>query len=337
MKIFFALFSFLSFTVSAQEKSIKNIVFEGAGIRGIAYCGAIYELENRGMLPLIEKVGGTSAGAITAMCVSLGYSSAEITGLLYSTNFSKFNDGKFFFAGGINRMNKYFGWYRGDKFVKWLKKIIVKKTGDADISFEELYKKGFKDLYVTATMLNSQKLVILSRKTYPRMKVKDAVRISISIPLYFEAVFIDKEGRTFRHPKSKQGLDIMVDGGFIGNFPIKIFDSIENTDSKDFIVSNSATVGFRIDNDKQIENDRQHKDLADMPVSNLKEYGTAFYNMVIENLNRQTLSENDWKRTISISDGAIGPRLRKLSKSEISALIENGRVATNRFFQTTKK
>ena len=191
----FALFSFLSFAASAQEKSIKNIVFEGAGIRGIAYCGAIHELENRGMLPLIEKVGGTSAGAITALCVSLGYSSDEIAGLLYSTNFSKFNDGKFFFAGGINRMNKYFGWYRGEKFVKWLEKIIVKKTGNADISFEELYKKGFKDLYITATILNAQKLVVLSRKTYPRMKIKDAVRISISIPLYFEAVFIDKEGK----------------------------------------------------------------------------------------------------------------------------------------------
>jgi NTE family protein len=336
MKIFFflVLFPILSFTISAQENTIKNIVFEGAGIRGIAYCGAIHELENRGMLSLVEKVGGTSAGAITAMCVSLGYSSAEIAGLLYSTNFSNFNDGKFFFAGGINRINKYFGWYRGEKFVKWLEKIIVNKTGNADISFEELYKTGFKDLYITATALNSQKLVILSRKTYPGMKVKDAVRISISIPLYFEAVFIDKEGKTFRHPKNKQGLDIMVDGGFIGNFPIKIFDSIENINGKEFIISNSATLGFRIDNDKQIENDRQHKELADMPVNNLKEYGTAFYNMIIENLNRQTLSENDWKRTVSISDGAIGPRLRKLSKSEITALIENGLVATINFFSS---
>src|SRR3990170_6487680 len=99
----FVLFSFLSFSLSAQEKRIKNIVFEGAGLRGIAYCGAIHELEKRNMLPAIEKVGGTSAGALTALCVSLGYSSAEIAGLLYSTKFSKFNDGRFFFIGGINR------------------------------------------------------------------------------------------------------------------------------------------------------------------------------------------------------------------------------------------
>ena len=333
MLFVFALFSFFKLGVSAQENGIKNIVFEGAGIRGIAYCGAISALESKGMLTSIEKVGGTSAGAITALCVSLGYSSPEVAELLYTTNFSKFNDGRFFFAGGINRINKYFGWYRGDKFVKWLEKIIEKKTGNADISFEELYNKGFKDLYVTATVLNKQKLVVLSRKTYPRMKIKDAVRISISIPLYFEAVFVDKEGNTFQRPKNKQGLDIMIDGGFIGNFPIKIFDSIEIINSKEFIIVNNATLGFRIDNDKQIESDNNKKELAVMPVNNLKEYGRAFYNMIIENLNRHNLSDDDWKRTVSISDGNVRPRIRKLSKTEIALLIENGKIATNKFFK----
>src|SRR5690349_12072476 len=109
----FTWFFFLSLILSAQEKNIKNIVFEGAGIRGIAFCGAIQALENKGILPAIEKVGGTSAGAITALCVSLGYSANDITNLLYSTKFSKFNDGRFFLIGGINRFNKYFGWYRG--------------------------------------------------------------------------------------------------------------------------------------------------------------------------------------------------------------------------------
>ncbi len=325
------LFSFQD--TPGQAQVIKNIVFEGAGIRGIAYCGAISELEKRRVLPVIEKVVGTSAGAITALCVALGYSSDEIADLLYSTNFSKFNDGRFFFAGGINRINKYFGWYRGDKLVKWLEKIIEKKTGNADISFEELYNKGFKDLYVTATVLNKQKLVVLSRKTYPRMKVKDAVRISISIPLYFEAVFVDKEGNTFQRPKKKHGLDIMIDGGFIGNFPIKIFDSIEIKNSKEFNLANNATLGFRIDNDKQIESDNNKKELAGMPVNNLKEYGRAFYNMIIENLNRHNLSDDDWKRTVSISDGNVRPRIRKLSKTEIALLIENGKIATNKFFK----
>src|SRR5262245_18966333 len=131
------------------------------------------------------------------------------------------------------------------------------------------------------------------------MKIKDAVRISASMPLYFEAVFIDKDGKVMQHPKQKDGLDIMVDGGFTGNFPIRLFDSSG---------CNHSTLGFRIDSDEQIESDHASKDIAPMPVGNFKQYMNAFYNMVIQNLNRQRLTDEDWQRTVSISDGRVGPR-----------------------------
>jgi NTE family protein len=319
----FVLTSFQYILFAQAKPVIKNLVFEGAGIRGIAYCGVISELETRNMLPQVEKVGGTSAGAIMALTVSLGYSGKDIQDIIAVTNFKKFNDGNYFFAGGINRVNKYFGWFRGVKFQKWLEKIICKKTGNHDITFEELHKKGFKDLYITGTCLNKQQLIIFSNETYPKMKIKDAVRISMSIPLYFEAVFIDGEGRVIPRPRKKQGLDIMVDGGFTGNFPIRIFDSIQQT--------NFSTLGFRIDSDEQIQNDRKSKTIAAMPVTSLKQYMNAFYNIIIENLNRQQLNEDDWKRTISISDGKIGPRIRKLSAEEITILINNGKQATKTY------
>ena len=56
------------------------------------------ELENKGMLAGIEKVGGTSAGAITALCISLGIFSQLKSQIFYiQPNFQKFNDGRFFF------------------------------------------------------------------------------------------------------------------------------------------------------------------------------------------------------------------------------------------------
>jgi NTE family protein len=312
----------LSLTLSAQTKpAIKNLVFEGAGIRGVAYCGAIQELESKDIMPSVQKVAGTSAGAITALAISLGYSGNEIQRIIAGTNFRKFNDGKYLFPGGINRTNKYFGWYRGNKFEDWIEEIIEEKTGNTDITFEQLHQLGFKDLYVTGTCINKQQLVIFSRETYPAMKVKDAVRISMSVPLYFEAVFVDSSGNVVHHPRQKDGLDVMVDGGFIGNFPIKIFDTLSHT--------NSATIGFRIDTEDQIKNDKRGLNLAAMPVNNFKQYIGAFYNIVIENLNRSQLTNDDWKRTVSISDGGIGPRIRKLSPKEIETLINNGRVATN--------
>lgn len=324
---------YLHCLAAAQDSNIKNLVFEGAGLRGIAYCGAIRELESKNLIAGVEKVGGTSAGAVTALCISLGYTSDEIARLLYATNFKKFNDGRFFFPGGINRMKKYFGWYRGEKLNRWLEKIIKDKTGNENMNFQELYNKGYKDLYVTATVLNRQKLIVLSRHNYPQMRLKDAVRISMSIPFYFEAPFIDSTGKLIRRPASTEGLDIMVDGGLTGNFPIHIFDSAFTRNSRKEYIANMATLGFRIDNERQIVNDKKERELVNMPVTNLKEYTAAFYNMMIENLNRQSLTTDDWRRTVSISDAEIAPRIRKLSKAEITSLIENGNIATREYFR----
>lgn len=310
--------------VQAQSSpAIKNLVFEGAGIRGIAYCGAIQELEAKNLMTNIEKVGGTSSGAIVAMMISLGYTGRDIEGFIATTKFKKLNDGGFFFIGGINRIKKYFGWYKGRRAEKWLGKIIEGKTGNADITFEELHQKRFKDLYVTGTSLTKQKPVIFSRLTYPKMKVRDAVRISISIPFYFEPVFIDSNGRVLYHPKQKKGLDILVDGGIIENFPIHIFDKA---------LPDLNTIGFRMDHEAQIESDKLDRALAEMQVGNLNEYFKAFYSIVIENLNRQNLTDIDWQRTVSISDGNVQPRVRKLLKKEINILIENGRKAVRARF-----
>jgi NTE family protein len=320
MKKSLLLFPVLAFQfMQAQTPpAIKNLVFEGAGVRGIAYCGAVQEMESKKMMDSIQRVGGTSSGAIIALTISLGYSGKEIENIISKTNFKKFNDGNFFFIGGINRLNKYFGWYKGKKIEKWLEKMIKEKTGNENITFEELHQKGFKDLYITGTSLNRQKALVFSYETYPKMKIKDAVRISSSIPLYFEPIFIDSSGKTFDRPRQKQGFDMMVDGGILENFPIHIFDKQQ---------PDPYTVGFRIDHDPQIKNDKVDRTLAEMPVDDLKQYFGAFYNIVIENLNRQQLTITDWQRTVSISDGNVLPKVRKLSKEEISILIENGRKA----------
>ena len=320
--LLFPLFAF-QLLQAQPPPAIKNLVFEGAGVRGIAYCGAVQEMESKKMMDSIERVGGTSSGAIIALTISLGYSGKEIENIISKTNFKKFNDGGFFFIGGIYRLNKYFGWYKGKKFRKWLEKMIKEKTENENITFEELRQKGFKSLYITGTSLNKQKAVVFSYESYPKMKVKDAVRISVSIPLYFEPVYIDSLGKTFDHPRQNQGFDMMVDGGVLENFPIHIFDKQQ---------PDLYTIGFRIDHTPQIENDKGDRALAEMPIDDLKQYFGAFYNIVIENLNRQRLTITDWQRTVSISDGDVLPKVRKLSKEEITILIENGRKAVQERF-----
>lgn len=57
-------FPLLSF--SQQNYTYKNLVLEGGGIRGLAYPGALQVLEGKGVLKNINRVAGTSAGAIIA-------------------------------------------------------------------------------------------------------------------------------------------------------------------------------------------------------------------------------------------------------------------------------
>jgi NTE family protein len=46
---------FYSVTSAQSRVSIENLVFEGAGIRGIAYCGALSEMEERGLTKELKE------------------------------------------------------------------------------------------------------------------------------------------------------------------------------------------------------------------------------------------------------------------------------------------
>lgn len=332
------LFLFLiCFTKSGftQINNIKNLVFEGAGIRGLAYVGALKSLDEQGILENIEKVGGTSAGAITALLLSLGYTPEELETIISETKFQKFNDGRFFFIGGFYRTKNRFGWYRGQKFTKWIGTLIAEKTGNSDINLAELHQLGYKDLYAAAICLNKQKLVILSHESYPKMKVKDAVRISMSIPLYYQAVFIDSIGQVYPKQNKNNTLNIMIDGGITGNFPIHIFDEIKiDSEGKEYRMANHETLGIRIDEDLQIKEDNSSKKLAPQTISNFGDYISAFYIMIIENLNRNNLTEDDWNRTVSVSSVGIGPKVKRLSFTQKKKLIDSGRKDMDKWIVT---
>jgi NTE family protein len=339
--VFLSGFLFAALQLTAQPPVIKNLVFEGAGMRGLAYSGAIQALEQRGQMAQVQRVGGTSAGAITALAIALNYNSKDIERIIGETNFKKFNDGNWLLAGGFSRFKKYFGWYRHKAFTKWLNKMIRDKTGDADITFEALHRSGrFKDLYITGTCLNKQSTMVFSYENFPKMKVKDAVTISMSVPLYFEAVFMNNEGQVFNHPKNKDTLNVMTDGGFLANFPIRLFDStrfMDNYKGMNQFTVNNETLGFRIDREKQITSDQQQQGLAGFEIGSLKQYFSAFYALIAENLNRKDLTPEDWSRSVAIKDGNLSPRIRKLKQTEIALLVNNGLAATAAWFDKKNK
>src|SRR5687768_17580418 len=128
MKKWFLLLICLPIVVYSQKNyEYKNLVFEGGGIRGLAYPGALKVLEEKGIIKNVERVAGTSAGAITALMVSLGYNSREIDSIIYALKIQQFKDGKNI-VGKIRRIRKEYGVFKGDKFERWLSRIIKDKT-----------------------------------------------------------------------------------------------------------------------------------------------------------------------------------------------------------------
>lgn len=72
----------------------RNLVFEGGGVKGIAYVGAMEILQQRGQLDHILRVGGTSAGAINALIYAPGYTIRKQHQILDSTDFDLSDDKK---------------------------------------------------------------------------------------------------------------------------------------------------------------------------------------------------------------------------------------------------
>ena len=72
---------------------IHYLVLQGGSVRGVAYLGALEQIIEEGlMLESIKAVAGTSAGAITAFLLALGYSLPELKHELNLMDFKAFLD-----------------------------------------------------------------------------------------------------------------------------------------------------------------------------------------------------------------------------------------------------
>jgi len=315
--------------ISTFSQPYKNLVFEGGGIRGIAYVGAIEALEKEQVTAGIENVAGTSVGAITACLLSLGCTAGEMRDIMDDLRIQTFNDGRWFFFGGFARISNKFGWYRGDALEKWIDKHIKARTGSEGFTFRDLHKlksknAAFKDLYITATNLSRQQVTVFSWKNFPDMKISTAVRASMSVPLYFSAVFLDRAGNKItNNKKESDDCDVYIDGGVLANYPLTIFDSL---------YEKKYTIGCKLDRPEQITYRKSDPNgLAPYPIKNFKTYVSAFYNLMLEGMNSPTPDEAT--RTIYISTGNINPRVRKISRQQKQLLYDNGKNAATKFFR----
>jgi NTE family protein len=321
-------------------------VFEGGGVKGIAYVGATEVLDAKGILPKILRVGGTSAGAINALLVGLNYSPAETKQILSQLDFKSFLDDEWGVVRDTNRLLTEYGWYKGDFFRRWIGERIAAKAGNPEATFNDIHnqaeQKGFRELYFVGTNLSTRFAEVFSHEHTPRWCVADAVRISMSIPLFFAA------------KRSIRG-DVYVDGGLIDNYPIKLFDREKYVADKALIrtppyyqahndalqaqgrdvnpyVYNIETLGFRLDSAKEIAVFRDQAEPEHQKIDDFFAYVWGLIGTLMETQATQHLHSDDWQRTIYIDTLGVGTTDFGLSDERKTALTQSGRTHAEEYF-----
>ncbi|XP_067948238.1 uncharacterized protein [Watersipora subatra] len=190
------------------EYPFENLVFEGGGAKVHTYIGAIKCLEEAGIKP--KRLAGTSAGAITAGLLAVGYTSEEIH-ILYEYDVEyNVKDGTCGLLSLLPNMFRHYGWNPGERATRWFGECLAVKTRNPDITFQEVLDIYGVELCIVAVNLSTRCEEYFHPKTTPSMPIKLAARMSSSLPGYFQPV--------------KQGTSVYIDGGLLCNYPVHVFD-----------------------------------------------------------------------------------------------------------------
>ena len=185
--------------VNAKVKLLA-LVMKGGSVKGLAYVGALKELEN---YYRFNWFVGTSAGAILAVLLAAGYTSDELEVILRAKNFRDFLDARL--HRWVTNLFFHKGIFPGDEFTNWMETLLAAKLNSVG-------RVKLKDLPTRVTLYASSRidgtLVIDSQDPqYMEKSAAFAVRCSMALPLVFM-------------PPSIDGVRIL-DGGMLNNYPVE--------------------------------------------------------------------------------------------------------------------
>ena len=198
-------------------------VFAGGGVKGLAFTGALQAAAEAGYDEWV-RVAGTSAGAITAMALAVGYDAAGMKQTLDAFDIGKIAD----YGGplGIGRIENLI--FR-DALThgKVLSRFIEQLLKDAPQPATRFGELGGR-LRVVGSDLAHQRIVVFpedvslyvdedgKRLDPDEFPIAEAVRISAGFPYFFPPLKLRDA------VSGKQG--VLVDGGVVSSYPVFLFD-----------------------------------------------------------------------------------------------------------------
>jgi NTE family protein len=333
----------------ADEQHRADGVFEGGGVKGIAFAGAIASAERDAGMREWVNVAGTSAGSIVAALLVAGYDAVGLQKILAEARYGRFADcgpGGMWVGGLWNALARLRGMAPGAYFEEWLSEQLAasplaKELGKSELSFadvrrrdlpprselpeisDEKYERATYRLHVIGSDVTSGRMVILpddlpdyedeKGQAFDRdgFPIVEAVRMSMSYPFLFTPVVLHKGGKPY----------YVVDGGLLSNFPIWLFDSPN---------PKRPTWGFRLHPGASVEEGLPYRKvprpLWQVPL--LK----AMFSAATEAWDREQMEQVVSARTISIPTRGIATTDFGLTTSDANDLYGWGEQAAHAFF-----
>jgi len=199
-------------------------VFSGGGVKGLAFAGGLQAAAEAGYDEW-ARLAGTSAGAITAMALAVGYNAQGLRDLLNEVDFNEIAD--YGPLGEVEipvNLERYKGATKGKALHEWIRSLLANAPNPA-VKFGDL-EPG--KLQVVGVDLAHSRMVVFPQDVTlyvdedgkplvpDEFPIADAVRISAGFPYFFPPLRL-RDGQT-----KKEG--VLVDGGVTSAFPIFLFD-----------------------------------------------------------------------------------------------------------------
>jgi predicted acylesterase/phospholipase RssA len=283
---------------------ITTLTLEGCGVRAFAYVGALQALQERQLLNNVNCIYGTSGGAIIAALYSAGYTPDELITQMAAFNMKMVSGSKWQQVKNALSYNKRLGLFNAHNFELWLNQKLFEKTQIKDITMEQLYHTTNIDIHIIAVDIAHAQLLDINYKSFPKLPVATAVLASMSIPAIVQPVMLDTSNT--RTTNKKLANKVLCDGGILYNNPYPIAIQNLGTDKAKNIIA------LTIDPKSKVVIPKSKQQL----IKQLYVTTTDVRPQLIAMPNH-----------ISINDGGISPRIKRLSQERLDALVKQGHLA----------
>jgi predicted acylesterase/phospholipase RssA len=189
----------------------QRLVFAGGGTRCLAFLQSLVVLEAHGTLKNVHDYWGTSAGALLASLFALSKSAVTVKRLMKTVDYTKFRD---IDVGNLININSSWGLDDGKSLIQQLEQLFE----SIEIGAKHKCMRDVNGLHIIVTDLNDRESVVVNATNFPNLRVVEAVRASMTLPIFFKPYVHIESGHYW------------VDGGVRHNFP---WDLLPNDKARD--------------------------------------------------------------------------------------------------------